>query len=571
MGQKKWKCSSAGQNSKVDQICSSQGIPRPVGMYFVSHAINDNSVGDFLSPRLAKLSDPYRFPGIQEAARRLWDAVANRETILIHGDYDTDGITGTALLSLVLRNNGANVCSFIPHRFDDGYGFTPESLTKALVASGDNCKVLVTVDCGITSCDAVKAAVSKGIDVIITDHHEPGAELPPALAVVNPKIYPELKDLDVLSGAGTAFKLSHAFIKYGRENRLGGFKTNLEEVLDYVALGTVADIVPLLGENRIMVKYGIEILKKQFRPGIRALIESSRLRGELEPSDITFKLAPRINAAGRVGDADIALRLLESDNIVEAYQFASKLEEFNRTRQEKEQEIYQEAKTQLEQSFDPENNCALLVAGSSWHQGVIGIVASRLARDYNRPTIVLTIQEGSAYGSGRSIGSLNLVEVLGQTAGMLERYGGHPMAVGIGLASEKIAEFKVAFERCVRDQITFDELEEYLLYDGEAELSEMDSSFFEYLRRLAPFGHSNPKPVYRFNELEVLKAFPVGQRHTRGVLRDKHRNVMDFIAFNVLPSAFQARQFDVLASPQVNLYNNQERPQLNIVDIRPVF
>ncbi|MBR2911647.1 MAG: DHH family phosphoesterase, partial [Lentisphaeria bacterium] len=402
MGAKTWKLAGIENTDEIKKMQTELGLPRPIAVYFSARGIGVKDVPDFLSPKLGNLSDPYRFPGIREASARLWEAISRREPILIHGDYDTDGITASALLAFVLRQNGATVYSFIPHRFDDGYGFTPESLDKALEAFG-NCGVLVTVDCGITSCDAVKVAVERGIDVIITDHHEAGAELPEALAVINPKVYPELEDLQLLSGAGTAFKLSHAFIKYGRENNLGGFQTRLEEVLDYVALGTVADIVPLQGENRIMVKYGIEALRRQLRPGVRALIESSKLHSDLSPSDITFRMAPRINAAGRVGDANVALQLLESEHIVDAYNCASQLESFNRIRQEKEQEIYQEACEQIERNLAWQSPYALLVAGRDWHQGVIGIVASRLARDYTRPTIVLTIQGDDAYGSGRSV------------------------------------------------------------------------------------------------------------------------------------------------------------------------
>ncbi|MBO5923196.1 MAG: DHH family phosphoesterase, partial [Lentisphaeria bacterium] len=255
MGSKKWKLIRANISSEVEELRRQHNLPRPIALYFAAREITPKQVAGFLNPQLRNLSDPYRFPGIEKAAERIWQAIKNNEHILIHGDYDTDGITGSALLSLVLRRNGAKVSSFIPHRFDDGYGFTPESLQKALALFGP-CQVLITVDCGITSVDAVAEAVNMNIDTIITDHHEAGNELPQALAVINPKIYPELEDMHILSGAGTAFKLSHAFIKYGREHNLGGFTTHLEDVLDYVALGTVADIVPLLGENRIMVKYG---------------------------------------------------------------------------------------------------------------------------------------------------------------------------------------------------------------------------------------------------------------------------------------------------------------------------
>ena len=570
MGVKNWKLTGEINENKVNEIRDKYSLPKPVALYFVSRGIESKEIPGFLNPRLGNLTDPYRFPGIQEACARLWKAIANRESILIHGDYDTDGITASALLALVLRQNGATVHSFIPHRFDDGYGFTPESLDKALEAFGP-CGVLVTVDCGITSCEAVDEAVKRGIDVIVTDHHEAGSELPKALAVINAKVYPELEDLQLLSGAGAAFKLSHAFIKYGREKNLGGFHTRLEEVLDYVALGTVADIVPLLGENRIMVKFGIEALRKQLRPGIRALIESSKLRSELSPSDITFRMAPRINAAGRVGDANVALQLLESSQIVEAYDCAGQLESFNRIRQEQEQEIYQEACEQIERNLAWQSPYSLLVAGRDWHQGVIGIVASRLARDYNRPTIVLTIQGENAYGSGRSVPSLNLVEVLSKTSHLLERYGGHPMAVGVGLKAEKIADFFEAMDKEIRNQLDSSDLESFISYDGEVQLRDLSSDFFEYLGKLGPFGHSNPKPVYRFNELHVARCNAVGGgAHTRGTLISRDGEI-DFIAFNKTPSNFINKVIDVLATPQLNKHLDQEIPQLCLVDFQESY
>ncbi len=567
MGVKNWKCAGSNLESEIFSVQQKYSLPRPVAMFLVSRGIHEDAVAEFLDPRLGHLSDPYRFPGIKAAVARLWKAVANHEPILIHGDYDTDGITASALLAWVLTQNGGIVHSFIPHRFDDGYGFTPESLEKALEANG-YCPVLVTVDCGVTSCDAVAAATARGIDVIVTDHHEAGTELPRSLAIINAKVYPELKDMELLSGAGVAFKLSHAFIKYGRENNLGGFQTHLEEVLDFVALGTVADIVPLQGENRVMVKYGIEALRRQIRPGIRALIESSRLRNDLTPSDITFRLAPRINAAGRVGDANIALQLLESEHIVEAYGCASQLESYNRIRQEKEQEIYQEAKEQIDRNLAWQSPFSLLVAGRDWHQGVIGIVASRLARDYNRPTIVLTIQGDEAYGSGRSVARLNLVEVLSRTSHLLDRFGGHPMAVGIGLKTERIADFFEAMDREIRHQIRAEDLENFISYDGEAFLSEMNSEFFSYLTKLSPFGHCNQKPLFRFNDLRVERCGAVGGgAHTRGVLQSRNGQI-DFIAFNHAPSSFYGRTVDVLATPQINAHMGRNIPQLNVVDFR---
>ncbi len=570
MSVKNWKplCNILPQD--VERLQYKFNLPRPIAVYFAARGIREEQIPGFLEPRLANLTDPYRFPRIKEACARLWQAIADHEPILIHGDYDTDGITASALLALVLRQNGATVNSFIPHRFDDGYGFTPESLEKALEMFGD-CGVLVTVDCGITSCDAVKVARDKGIDVIVTDHHEAGDELPDALAVINPKVYPELEDLQLLSGAGAAFKLSHAFIKYGREKNLGGFMTRLEEVLDYVALGTVADIVPLLGENRVMVKYGIEALRKQLRPGIRALIESSKLHTELSPSDITFRLAPRINAAGRVGDANVALQLLESESIVDAHYSAGELETYNRTRQEKEQEIYQDACGQIERGLAWLSPYSLLVAGRDWHQGVIGIVASRLARDYNRPTIVLTIQGDHAYGSGRSIANLNLVEVLTKSSHLLERYGGHPMAVGIGLKTENIAAFYEEMDKEIRAQIDPTELESFISYDGPADVADLTDDFFTCLEKLSPFGHSNQKPIYRFNDMRVIRCNPVGNgAHARGIMQGRNGQI-EFIAFNRPASDFTNRVLDVLATPQLNKRQGDMPPQLNIIDYREVY
>jgi single-stranded-DNA-specific exonuclease len=568
MGKKRWVSACQNLESTARALVRKYDFPLPIAQFFVSRGIKDDEISGFLNPRLNNLSDPYRFPGMKTAVARLWLAIKNREPILIHGDYDTDGVTATALLSLVLRQNGGEVYSFIPHRFDDGYGFTPDSLKKAFVAIGKKCNVLITVDCGITSNDAVAEAKLMGIDTIITDHHESGQQLPDALAIINPKIHNDLEDLHVLSGAGMAFKLSHAFIKYGRENNLGGFVTKLEEILDYVALGTVADIVPILGENRIMVKFGIDVLKKQIRPGIRALIESSKLKADISPSDITFKLAPRINAAGRVGNASTALSLLETSNIVEAYDFAKQLENYNSVRQEKEQQIFEEAKLQIKDNIDLDNCYSILIAGNDWHPGVIGIVASRLARDYNRPVIVLTIQGEHAYGSGRSIGNLNLVDALYKTSPLLERFGGHPMAVGIGLKTANIKLFAQSLESHIREKLCLDDLEEQIVYDGEIELEDLTKDLFTIIESLSPFGHGNQRPVYRFNGLQVTKSSLAGNRHARGVFQNSRQNEVEFIAFNHLPESLESGMWDIVAIPQLNSYYNDQRIQLQVVDFR---
>lgn len=570
MGKKLWVKVDIPKNG-VEELTRKFNFPRPVALFLLGRGIKPKDVESFLKAPLKGLSDPYRFPDAKVAVARLWDAISKGEKILIHGDYDTDGITATVLMDWVLRTNGANVSTFLPHRFDDGYGFTPDSLDKAFENCASGCGVLVTVDCGITSTAAVDSAREQGIDVIITDHHEPAEEMPDALAIINPKINPELADLQVLSGVGVAFKLCHAFIKYGRENKLGGFKTNLQETLDLVALGTIADIVPLLGENRILVKHGIKELGKQLRPGIKALFDVAKVKTKVSPADVTFKLAPRLNAAGRLGNADAALNLLKTDSILDAYTYADSLEKFNIERQTTEEVIFNEAIAQIKERIDTNNCLTILVAGKNWHQGVIGIVASRLSREYNRPAIVLTIQDGEAYGSGRGMGSLNMVEALTECSHLLTRFGGHPMAVGLGLKSENIEEFFILFEKIVNEQLTQTDLVDQIQVDGDVTFDELDYRFFDLIENLGPFGHSNPQPIFLIQEVEPVKVFPIGQNHSRGILRDRSGYQLDFIAFNRPMNSLPDSMWDILATPQVNEFRGERKPQVQIVDLRPSY
>lgn len=588
MENKTWRCSSDGKDNIITELKDIGGLPLAIAMYLASRGITVKTQKRYFEGGFADLSDPFRFTGMENAVKRLWKAIRNREYILIHGDYDTDGITATALLSSILEHNGGLVYTFLPHRFDDGYGFTPESLTKALetlpayTPSGftpeslnkalenvpdRKCGVLVTVDCGINSTEAVQEARKMGIDVIITDHHEPADALPEALAVLNPKIYPEdLEDLVHLSGVGVAFKLAHAFILYGRMHNIGGFETDIQDVLDYVALGTVADIVPLLGENRILVRCGMETLKSQIRPGVCALIEHAHVGPVLQPSDITFKLAPRLNAAGRLGNASSALELMKETSIVDAQKQADRLEDFNKERQEKEQEIFAQAKCEVESDPDYKNRMSIIAAGENWHQGVIGIVASRFARDYNRPAIVLTIIGDEAHGSGRSVGSLNLIRILSKCSHLLTRYGGHPMAVGLGLPKDKIQDFKDEFERCVREEATPADLISHINYDGSILFHNLNDQFFAQYSKLGPFGHSNPAPLFLIQGVDIFRLYPIKPVHTKGVFMDAHGDTFDFIAFNRKMS--QDFRWDVLVEPQINEFNGKR--QLFVKDCKPV-
>ena len=568
MTEKKWV---KNKYSSVDfnELISKNDFSRPITTVLAGRGINAGNIDSYFNATLKDLSSPYRIPGTKEASERLWTAIKKNENILIHGDFDVDGITASAVLAWTLAQNGANVNVFIPLRLDTGYGFTPDSLDRALALY--KCDVLVTVDCGITSNDAVEKANSLGIDTIITDHHMQGAELPNASTIINTKLHPDLSDLHCLAGVGVSFKLAHALIKYGLENGLIYNRIDLREVLDLVALGTVADIVPLVGENRILTKFGLKILAKQIRPGIRALCDISRITNVIKSSDIAFKLAPYINAAGRLGDPNIAYRLLVTDNIVDALHLAQKLKEYNLQRREKEREIFNEAESQIYEKIKINEAFSILIYGEDWHQGVVGNVASRIARDYNRPSIALTIIDGQAYGSGRSSANVDLVSVLSESADILTRYGGHPMAVGLSLLPSNIGALCQRFEKSVSNVLTKEKLTPQIEYDGDIFIYEINDDFFEEMAKLEPFGHSNIQPTYKITNLSVPFKALAGQSHTRGYVRDCNNNSISFIAFNTKPESLPATPWNILAIPQINMHNNRISSQLRIIDIKSSY
>jgi single-stranded-DNA-specific exonuclease len=542
-------------------------MPRAVALLLAARGIAPEAVDGFFDTSLTSLSDPYRIPGIRDAAARIWAGIHRHEPIVIHGDYDTDGITATTLLSWVLRENGAVVSCFLPDRFDDGYGFTPESLQKAVADTG--ARLLLTVDCGITSVAAAAAAKALGVEVIVTDHHEPlPGMLPDVPLIINPKLHPETADLSLLAGVGVAFKLCHAFLKYGREQGFGGDRPDLRDGLDLVALGTIADIVPLIGENRILVRNGLKILQRQRRPGIRALCEMARLETEIKPSHVAFQLAPRLNAAGRLGNPGIALSLLTADSMGTAHRCARQLDDFNRQRQTAETLIYAEAESQLRALPNLKERYSLMVAGPGWHLGVIGIVASRLAREYHRPVLVLSISDGRAIGSGRSIDSLDLIATLSDCDDLTERFGGHPMAAGLAVSEENLATFGLRFEAAVRERLKPHHLIPRLAYDGEASLDEIDAGYFTAISDLEPFGNGNPRPIFRFNRVRPVRLATAAERHSRGFLADHHDHSLPFIAFGrCLDTLPTEGHWDVLATPQINVFRGESTPQLEIIDL----
>ncbi len=565
MDECRWEVAATSEKN-VQQLIEATGFTRPAAIALSCRGITAATVDGFLHPLLNRLTDPYALPGTHEAAKRLWEAVHRGERILIHGDYDTDGITAAALLSWVLRQNGGNTLCVLPHRIDDGYGLTPDSIDKALA---EKFNLLVTVDCGITSYDAVASALAHGLDVIVTDHHTPGTQKLSATAIVNPKLPGSPPECADLAGVGVAFKVCHAFLKYGREHGLGGGQTDLRTGLDLVAIGTVADIVPLLHENRILVQHGLKVLGRQHRPGLHALCEMSGVRDVMRASDITYRLAPRLNAAGRMGDPAESLSLLQANSMADATALARALEKHNKQRQQIEEQTLVAAEEQISALPDLSARRTIVVWDEQWHQGVVGIVASRLARRYCRPAFVLTRDsDGQFVGSGRSVRQINLVDLLETCRDVLTRFGGHTMAAGLSLPAAQMETFCRRLEESAHTAIQAEEIVPVQEVCGQVSLAELTSAFFEQVELLEPFGHSNPEPVFVTHGVWPERQNVVAQKHTRGAIADASGARMDFIAFNRLVADMPQPPWSLVYAPQLNRFAGRCTPQARVLDVR---
>ena len=391
----------------------------------------------FLDPRLQSLGDPFQLTDLRAAAERILRAIASCEKIAIFGDYDVDGITSSALLWRVLRKLGADVETFLPLRMEEGYGLSQDGVERCVEQHQP--ALLIAVDCGTTAVKQVAWLREKGIDVVIIDHHALPPELPNANALVNPQRDSEGR-LDYLSSVGLVFKVCHGILKLGSEEKRN---VDLRDYLDLVAVGTVADIVPLVDENRILVRRGLRQLEQSLWPGLRALMEVSQVSHPVTAQDIGFRLGPRLNASGRLGDAMLSLRLLQTDDAGEAMQIASELNRNNRERQSVEMDTLLQAETQLAETFNPAKDWGIVLSGKNWHWGVIGIVASRLQKRHHRPTIIIGLNdEGLGKGSGRSIDGISIVRALHDCGKHLTLFGGHDMAAGLNILAENIDAFR---------------------------------------------------------------------------------------------------------------------------------
>jgi single-stranded-DNA-specific exonuclease len=520
----RWRLATEPPAEAVDALAAALHIPPLLARLLVQrgHTVPDAAKA-FLRPSLDTLLDPRVLPDMDKAVELVAGAVRAGQTILVHGDYDVDGQCGTTLLTRVLRAAGAKVVPFVPHRMRDGYDFGPAGIAAATEAGAS---LIITCDCGTTALDAVARARSLGFRVIVTDHHLPG-ELPAADAVINPQRRDGSGIGRELCGTGVAFKLAQALAPV-----LGLSENMPYHLLDLVALATVADIVPLVGENRILTKYGLRILASSRWPGVRALVRAAGLGGRaIRAGHVGYVLGPRLNATGRVGEAMDGVRLLLSDQESEAEVLALRLESLNERRQAMDQEILDQAAKTVEATLDLDRDYVLVLAQEGWHPGVIGIVASRIVERYGRPAILLAVDGDEAKGSGRSISRFNLHEALTRCAEHLVKYGGHRMAAGLTLRRDRIEAFREAFNNCARGCLTPEDLIPTQYVDAVVSLRDLDFDLEKLLRRLEPCGAGNPMPVFGVAGALARDHRTVGANHLKLTLDDSTGR-LDAIGFD---------------------------------------
>ncbi len=521
----KWVVAPDPDPEQIQSISDSLGLDKIIVKILFNRQINTpEAIKQFLDPKLEDLGDPFSLKSMDEAIDRILTALRENEKIMVYGDYDVDGITATSLLYLVLNKLGAQVAYYLPNRLVEGYGLSPRGIDEA---ERQGATLIISVDTGVTAMDEVEYAREKGIDCIITDHHEQGEFLPNSVALIDPK----RNDCDYesrdLAGVGVAFKLAQALYK-----RLQQDETELEEHLDLVALGTAADIVPLVGENRILTKFGIDQIARTTKPGLKSLAFVSGLMGKkIGTGQVVFILAPRINAIGRLGDAVSAVKLLTTKDERAASEIARTLDKENQRRKNIDEKTLNEALEQIREVVDLENDKAIILSSEGWHQGVIGIVASRLVEKYHLPTIMIAVDNGEGKGSARSIPGFHLCNALKECEDLLLRYGGHKYAAGLTIDPKNIEAFREKMKEVSQNLLSPDDLLAKLNIDADIELTQINNELLDTLETFAPFGPQNMRPVFLTRNCEIVgQAYCVGKNHLKMKVR-KGDAVFDVIGF----------------------------------------
>jgi single-stranded-DNA-specific exonuclease len=529
------------------------------------------AAANFLTPSLNRIRSPFALKDMDLAVNRIYRAITSNEKILIFGDYDVDGVTATAVLFVFLQTIGADVSYYIPHRIKEGYSLHPQHIIDQ--ALPNRIRLIITTDCGSGSHEAIAAAGNSGIDVIVTDHHKVSEKIPPAAAVLNPKRPDCTSGMESLAGVGVAFALVIALRKYLRDKNFWNNRPepNLKNFCDLVALGTIGDIVPLVDENRIFSKAGLDIIDSEARPGVKALCEVAGIsRQAVHTEDVSFRLVPRLNAAGRMGHAVSALQLLTTDNMATARQLAQSLDELNNQRRELERSILEGILKDYRQQPDHLKSPTLVKWHPDWHLGVLGIVASRMVETYYRPVVLIAVTGDLGKGSARSIPGLNLYKALEDCQDCLEDFGGHSMAAGLTIKSENLFEFQHLFEKAVTRMTQPDDRTPRLTVDAEIHFDDISARLLDEIEALSPFGTDNPEPVFMAQNIKVVSSKIVGKYHRRMTLtHDDHYSGKPFAAirFNAEDTLLKETKFARVAFRlRWNRWNGNKTIQLLIED-----
>ncbi|MBM3857802.1 MAG: single-stranded-DNA-specific exonuclease RecJ [Verrucomicrobia bacterium] len=563
--QKKWVLPPEVDSKLVARLADGLELPLPLAEVLVRRGYETvEAARNFLEPRLANLEAPEKIPGMNAAVERLQQAIEKKEQIVLYGDYDVDGVTSLAILTRFIKQWSGDVECFLPERASEGYGLSLAAIERCLKMHRPD--LLIAIDCGTNSFAEAEFLKMQGVDLIIVDHHEPAPmnALEIGVALVNPKLGTAVED-HVLCSAGLVFKLCHAFLK-----RFPNAEIDLKYYLDFVALGTVADIAPLVGENRIFVRHGLRRLEKSQWPGVQALISVAEAKPPFSTIDIGFKLGPRINAAGRLTSAENALRLLLTENKTEASQIARQLDRLNRERQNIEREVTSEAEAWVEANLDLTVQKSIVVGQRDWHEGVVGIVASRLMKRWHRPALVIGFdEEGRGKGSGRSISGLPLVAALEACSSVLTGFGGHAMAAGLKLHESSFEEFKLLFEKSVATFLSEEDLIPSLPLDAEVDLAMLDHAWLKLQESLAPFGPSNPRPlfftrgIFPAKEPRVLK-----EKHLRLEFEATKGKMLSAIFFDGALQDLPKPPWNLAFTIEENKFQGRSELQLKIASLR---
>lgn len=559
----RWKFNEKSDNETIQNLAKTLKISKTLSRVLVSRGIDTvESAEEFFAPNIKNLIDPFLMKNMDKAVERIIAAKENNEGIWIHGDYDVDGTTSTALMALFLKEIGVRADYFIPDRFIDGFGLSIKSIDLALQ---NKCKTLITVDVGITALKQLEHANKRGIDTIICDHHQPGDEIPDILALLDP-LQPGCEyPFKFLSACGVVFKLIQAyFIKVGTPKKAYKY-------LDFVALASAADMVPLLGENRILVNYGLQLINKDPRPGFKGLIHCTKLEvGSITASNSVYALAPIINAAGRMGAAMRSVEMMVSDDEIAAFQIAQQLEDENRKRRVFDQNTFEESIPIAENEIN-KGRKALVLHKPDWHIGVIGIVASRLVDRFNLPTFLLTSIDGMGKGSARSANGFDVHNALKQSAHLLDEYGGHTHAAGLTIREEDIDELRERIDLLAKNSISKEMMIPEIKIDAELKLNELSPKFLKTLAKFAPHGFDNSKPVFISKGVTSANGVKIiGQNNLKFRAYQNHF-VIDAIGYGLadkIKICTNGKPFDIIYNLEVNSHYLNNYPQLYIKDIK---